>query len=228
MREQDIDEFTAVWEAAHELYGRSPTDTATALAFKVLERYTMAEVRRGLEAHLADPDRGRFAPKPADIIAQITGARERDGRPTADEAWATAIKADDEAVTVVWTDETAQAWGVARAIMEEGDQVGARMAFRAAYDRAVTEAREHGRPVRWTVSMGQDPRGREEAINAAVETGKIAPERAARLIPGPMAGGGSMVKLLESAMKGPEKDKINKHLQEIMRKLGKAEDEQPG
>jgi len=216
MTENDIAEFAAIWEAAMELYGKAPSDTATTLAFRVLEKYTIEDVRRGLEAHMADPERGQFAPKPADIIAKISGDSARDGRPTADEAWATAIQADDEAVTVVWTEETAHAWGVARPILAEGDPVGARMAFRAAYERAVKDAREQRRRVRWTPSLGHDLEGRRQAIEQAVADGRIEASAAAKFLPPaeprPRA-------LLEASGRSADAQTIRTHLRALLRKI---------
>jgi hypothetical protein len=56
------------------------------------------------------------------------------GHPTADEAWALALKAMDENQTVVWTNEIMYAWERCRAVYQDGDKVGARMAFKAVYD----------------------------------------------------------------------------------------------
>ena len=65
----------------------------------------------------------------ADILERIDTA---DGRPLADEAWATAILAMEESETFIWTLETQQACAVARPLVEINDRVGARMAFRPA------------------------------------------------------------------------------------------------
>lgn len=98
---------------------------------------------------------------------------EEDGRPGADEAWAIAIGAQDEADTVVWTDEIAQAFGVAKPILDARDKVGARMAFREAYDRLVRDARTGRAPVQWIVSAGHDPERRATALSAAVALRRI-------------------------------------------------------
>ncbi len=49
----------------------------------------------------------------------------------------------DESTSVVWTDEMCQAWGVAAPLLEDGDKVGARMAFKESYARLIEEARQH-------------------------------------------------------------------------------------
>lgn len=108
-----------------------------------------------------------------------------DGRPTADEAWAIAMLATDEAETVVWTSEIAQAWEIAQPIFEGRDKVGARMAFRDAYDRLCRAGRETKTPATWSVSIGWDAGRREAALTAAVVAGHLPAPEALKLLPGP-------------------------------------------
>lgn len=107
-----------------------------------------------------------------------------DGRPSPDEAWAMVPR--DEAASVVWSDEMAEAWGVARPLIDAGDLVAARVAFIEAYRKAVQAARDAGRPVRWRPSLGTDPRGREAAVREAVERGRLSAERARAILPPPV------------------------------------------
>lgn len=118
----------------------------------------------------------------ADIISRLETA---DGRPDADEAWMTALNAVDEYATVVWTEETAQAFAIARPALEINDKTGARMAFRAAYERLVTDARAAKRPAQWSASLGFDVEARRVALEAAVHTGKLLPHDASGLLPPP-------------------------------------------
>ena len=189
MTENDISEFTAIWRATFELYSKTPTDAATAIAYRVLAKYDLHAVKAGIEGHIADPDGGRFAPKPADIIRHIPGEGENDGRPTADEAWADALQAEDESATVVWTQETAAAFAVAAPILAEGDKIGARMAFKAAYERTVNEARKNGMPITWKPSLGRDKESRRVVIERAVATGKLTQTHAAAILPAPQDAG---------------------------------------
>ena len=73
------------------------------------------------------------------------------GHPSADEAWALAVKAMDENETVIWTNEIMYAWDRCRAVYEDGDKVGARMAFKAVYEGLDLSARPE-----WIVSEGFD------------------------------------------------------------------------
>lgn len=112
----------------------------------------------------------------ADILTRMD-----DGRPGVEQAWAMCPRT--EAVTVVWTEETAAAWGAASPLIFEGDEVAARMAFKEAYLVAVQKAREGARPVKWSVTLGHDPHGRETPILEAVKYGRITAQHAANLLP---------------------------------------------
>lgn len=176
MREADFDDFGQMLDAVCSLLSRGayrPNAQNTALFFRAMARYELADVRAALDAHVADPARGRFVPVPADLIAQIQGAAADDGRPGAEEAWAIAMRAQDEADTVVWTEEISQARGIAQPILDAGDEVGARMAFKEAYGRIVERARQAGKPVAWSASLGFDRQLREIALDAAVQAGLI-------------------------------------------------------
>lgn len=111
-----------------------------------------------------------------DVLSRID-----DGRPGPDEAWA--MIPQDEAASCVWTDEMARAWGVARHLLREGDRVGARMAFRDAYNRLVAEARDQGMAPNWTPSLGHDKAGRAEVLEDAVSKGRLTYQHATELAP---------------------------------------------
>ena len=120
----------------------------------------------------------------ADIIERLTL---NDGRPTADEAWAKALSGMDEAATVVLNDEISEAMAAARPIFHAGDQVGARMAFRAAYERIVQANRQAKVPVRWWPSLGSDLHKREAVVQDAIRQGLLSGETAHLVLPPPDA-----------------------------------------
>lgn len=176
MRDDDYAAFADATEMMFDVLGageRSLPPSIVAMWFKLLSKYTLDEVMAGMEAHMLAPATGRTMPIPADIAGQIERMREADGRPGADEAWALALSSADEARTIVWTEEVAQAFDVARSVLAAGDKVGARMAFRAAYEPLVSEARAAKRPVRWMASEGHDQAGRLAAIERAIECGRV-------------------------------------------------------
>lgn len=104
------------------------------------------------------------------------------GHPTANEAWALVLASADESDTVVWTEQIAEAAGIARPVLDAGDEVGARMAFRDAYDRIL---RERPESPRWFASLGSDAGRRAAAIDKAVRAGLLTQHHAAGLLPAP-------------------------------------------
>jgi hypothetical protein len=89
----------------------------------------------------------------------------------------------DESQTIVWTDEMASAWGIAKALLEAGDKVGARFAFRDAYTKAVALARNDAREPHWQVSYGTDPNSRLMALLDAVDRHRLTREQAHHYAP---------------------------------------------
>lgn len=73
MQKADFEQFTGIWLATNELYGKQPSDAAVALAFRALIRYDLPDIRRALDAHINDAGDGRFMPKPADLVKHIEG-----------------------------------------------------------------------------------------------------------------------------------------------------------
>lgn len=119
--------------------------------------------------------RGRMAV--ADVIARL-----EDGRPGVEEAWAYHVP-KDEGTTVVWTEEIREAWGIALPLLKENDEVPARMAFKEKYLAAVQRARDEGRPVSWSASLGHDVSGREPVLLEAAEKGRLSAQYVAGLLP---------------------------------------------
>src|SRR6185436_17492219 len=175
MDDRDIEPFNAMLQAVWDFYPQAkvPTTEQVAMFFRAMGEHTIHDVRKGFDQHMRDPQRGRFPPLPADVIAQILGARANDRRPGAEEAWAIAIHSADENRTVVWTEEIAAAWGIAKGIAANGDEVGARMAFKEAYTRLVAEARGALRPAKWSASLGHDPEQRDKEIERAQLAGLL-------------------------------------------------------
>ena len=112
----------------------------------------------------------------ADVVTRLD-----DGRPGPEEAWA--MMPRSEAETIVWTEEMAEAMGVAQPLLDEGDAIAARMAFKESYARLVALARDAKQPVKWTASLGHDPLGREQALQRAVEQGRLLQTHVVGLLP---------------------------------------------
>lgn len=112
----------------------------------------------------------------ADVVSRLD-----DGRPGVEEAWA--MLPFDESQSAVWSDEMAAAFGIALPLIEAGDKVAARMAFKESYVKEIAAARDIGRPVRWTPSLGTDKTTHKAALTEAVSKGRLTIEHARMLIP---------------------------------------------
>lgn len=130
---------------------------------------------------------------------------------TANEAWSRALPAANERNTVVWTVEARRAWFVALPMIEAGDKVGARMAFIAAYDREVANAKNTGAKPQHEVSPGDDALLREATIKQAQCEGLLpAPAKqlalAAPVDEATMANNRQRLKQLAASMAGKVQD----------------------
>jgi hypothetical protein len=171
MENRDRSRFASCLLAVSEVYGKSASEPVTAIWWDALATYPIGEVELAFRRHISNPDNGQYAPKPADIIRLIGGAAAIDGRPGANEAWA--MIPQDEAGSVVWTDEMAAAFGIAADLLAAGQTIAARSAFIESYERLVAEARAARRPVRWTPSLGTDASRRTAALEVALQRGRI-------------------------------------------------------
>lgn len=158
---------------AAELTGTELSETAARVMASDLAQYPEDQVLGAL-TRVRREVKGKMTIK--DVLDRLD-----DGRPGPEEAWASVPR--DESLTVVWTEETIEAWGTAQALIREGETVAARMAFLEAYRQRAQAARDAGRPVRWVVSMGSDAHGRETALLAAVERGQLSADHVAGLLP---------------------------------------------
>lgn len=220
MDNRAYDEFSALIDAAYDLIGsganKTISPTAKAMFFKAMAPYSIEQFRMALNAHCMDKQRGRFTPKPADIVEQIEGLTGGDGRPSDDEAWAIALTSQDEADTVVWTTETAEAYRICQPVMETGDKVGARMAFKDAYNRLIAASRQAGRPAQWVASLGWDKTRQAEVLKKAVTAGLLPAPMATALLPNYSADGQTVTECPEGL----------KRVKEEMAKLNKKREEE--
>jgi hypothetical protein len=190
LEKHDFEKFKTLLSEVHAFYSREITAFSTSVWWEAMRPFGYVDVERALLAHIARPDAGKFLPKPADILPLLGVTAVPDapdaGRPGPEEAWASAAAGFDEAETIVTNDEIAEAMGMARPILDLGDEVGARMAFREAYARIVREARGRGvANPRWWPSLGHDPGLRQTALSRAVERGLLTGEQVAGFLPAP-------------------------------------------
>lgn len=174
--------FAEILAGTLECYGRAVTPAAIRVWWAALSGQSLTAVRQAFARYVQDPGQGRYPPTPAGILAQMTDAQ---AWLAADEAWALCLESFDEAATVCVTDVILEAREAARPVWQDGDKIGARVAFRAAYERLVQTRRLEGRPVRWQLSVGWDAEGRERAALAAVAAGRLSSSAVAGYLPGP-------------------------------------------
>src|SRR5713101_3844013 len=123
---------------------------------------------------------------PVAFIRRMAGiGAQTDGRPGPEEAWGRMPKgARMEDESVVWCEEERIAYGACRSLLLDGDQIGARMAFKERYEKELAEARYQGRPVQWTLTPGYDIEHRLTTLAAAVEAKGMTLESALDFVPG--------------------------------------------
>lgn len=152
------------------------------------------------------------APRPGDI-SKIIEAASPDGRPGVEEAWAMIPR--DENKTIVWTEEMAQAFGICKPLLDEGDAIAARMTFKEFYLGIVTKNRAEGIKPVWFASLGQDPNGREHVLNEAIRKGQLSHEQKNKLLPYNTRPDGALPKLLGNVLKFQSQEEKDKAMSEL-------------
>ena len=160
-------------KATYDVVGQATTDIQLAVTVEEVDGYPLPAVLSALSRCRKELRKLTLA----DILDRLPG-----GHPGPEEAWAMIAKAmGNEALSLVWTDEMREAYGVACGVSD--DPVQARMAFKETYQRAVSEARAQRQSPRWSASLGHDPQGREGAVLEAVQKGRLTATHAKQLVP---------------------------------------------
>jgi hypothetical protein len=162
--------------ATAEVIGTVLSNTAARMIVEDLEKYSFLDCAEALRKCRAEV-RGRLTL--SDVVNRINAY---DGRPNKDEAWNIALQSSDERETVVLTPEISIALKGAKAILDHGDKVAARMAFTSTYERLLITARAQGEPVKWSVSFGWDGDLRAQALETAVQLQRLLPSQAAEML----------------------------------------------
>lgn len=171
LAEHEQDRLVELLVATAEVIGDTLRPTAAAFMVGDLAGYPLPLLDKAL-AGCRRELKGRLSL--AAIIERID-----DGHPAPNEAWANAIRAADEAATVVWTEQTRDSWTVALPLIEAGDKIAARQAFLEVYARLTKEARAAGRMAVHHASIGFDASGRDSVLQQAVVAGHLAYEQVA-------------------------------------------------
>lgn len=179
MKKTDSASFASILAELGEVYGEQVSPVRARLYFEALRDLTLAEVRAAAAGLVKA---SHFFPKPADLL-ELAATLHEDGHLGPEEAWALVAGLREED-SVVWTDEIAQAFGVARRLLQIGDPVGGRKAFLEVYPKKLAAARQANRAPVWWASLGYDNAGRVSTLRAAVEKNQL-PAGAARAMLGP-------------------------------------------
>lgn len=178
MLESDKQQFAKVVRSTMLVCGGdAPESDVLRIWWVSLLKFDIAEVSVAFSQYAM---RGKFAPKPADILEIIDRMRP-DGRPGVEEAWAMIPK--DEHGSAMMTEEMAEAYGIAAPLLTDGETTAARMAFKEAYARIVEKNKLAGISPKWFPSLGRDPAMRVTVLQEAVRVGRIGAEHAERILP---------------------------------------------
>lgn len=176
MKNHEKQGFIKILMACGEIFNREVKDAQIEVFWQSVRSFPFDDVKAAFNIHMKT---SKFFPTPADIIEKIPKPM-YSGHLGADEAWHIALKAMDENVSVITNEEILKAREIAMDIYESGDKVGARMAFRDAYNRVITE-----NPVpNWFLSLGRSREEREGVILKALEHGVISRKTAQGYLPG--------------------------------------------
>jgi hypothetical protein len=182
MENSQKSEFIKMLTEALASYGKQlPTGDMLTAWWENLQPFPLRAVEIAFQGYLAD--NGEFAPLPAGIAKRC---KLMDGRPNPEEAWAIALQSQDEANTVIWTEEIAQAFSICQTVLDMGDEVGARMAFKETYARIIAEARSAHKMAKWVASLGWDADKRVEVLQNASVAGLLPAPTVAALLPTPV------------------------------------------
>jgi hypothetical protein len=175
MNTSEKEQFTDLIINIFEIYSMKITPASIMIWSNLMNSYPFSSVKDALLNHV---QHSVFAPKPADMINFI---KDQDGRPSADVAWSMIPR--NEYVSAVLTQDMLTAMAAAQPLLNEGDQVAARMAFKDSYNNLVNEARNKCTPIAWFPSLGDDKNGRESVITEAIRLGRITEEHGKKMLP---------------------------------------------
>lgn len=169
MQSTEKPRFANMLDGLCSYYQRAPLDkTVIAIYWDGLCGYSYEEVYRAVRAHMAAPDSGSFFPKISDLVRHMP--RSASSHPGIDEAWALCMRMAGEEDSAVITAEMREAWAIAWPVLDGGDDVGARLAFKEAYRRIVGASRDM--PV-WEIQIGSNSELRAQRVSEAVELGRL-------------------------------------------------------
>jgi hypothetical protein len=180
MTENELEDFTSIWMAACENSGfkTEPSDAAINLAFDVLQSYTITDISMAIVKHQRMQNQPLTPGLIESLIAGITWL-------TPEEAWTIGQKTFDDGVSVVLTDEIAEAANVAKKLYCSGQKSNAKDSFSDVYQRLMIKAVSINKKPRWFLMQADDCFNRisenKKAITEAMQNGYISNHKAMQL-----------------------------------------------
>ena len=166
-RKAKFDQFKILWASTAKLNSTmyaEPDENDVSMAFADLSAYSIEEIKTALAKFRKMPER-RLTP--AIIESIITGISWL----TPSEAWAIAQKTFDDGVSVILTNEIAEAAGHAEKLYLSGQKNAAKDDFVGVYNRLMLDAVAKGKKPRWFLRQADNCVNRTaENKRAIVET----------------------------------------------------------
>lgn len=182
MIEQERKQFYEMLAECMAQYAQKLPEVGLLAAWwKSLSPFPLRTVAAGFASYVHEND--TFPPVPAGIVKRC---KLLDGRPEAEEAWAMSLLSKDEAETVVWTQEMAEAFAIARPVLDSSGAISARKTFIEAYQRLIDVARYQLKAPVWIVSEGYDKGRKKLAVDDAVRKGMLPAPQAVALLAAPI------------------------------------------
>lgn len=75
MKPSDRPEFVELLTQALAFYGQSMSPFTVDVWWLACQGFDLQQVRKAISSHAMDPDRGQYAPKPADVVRALAGTR---------------------------------------------------------------------------------------------------------------------------------------------------------
>lgn len=73
MDKQHKRDFAQLMTGVAEVYGKDISEAGLRIWWSALDRFDFDQVRRAVDAHCNDAERGQWMPRPADVVRQIEG-----------------------------------------------------------------------------------------------------------------------------------------------------------
>jgi hypothetical protein len=75
MQPSEKPKFLEVLAGVHDFYGKELSSFAATVWWQAVSGFEFEQATKAISAHLMDPDKGQFMPKPADLVRQLHGTQ---------------------------------------------------------------------------------------------------------------------------------------------------------